>query len=72
MKAFEQVHLSAVRLIRASAGMKSKKWAAILAIQSTSVKQPVDGLVLSNGIRPGLAGSSRTLAVDPWPRTESR
>ena len=65
MQAFEQVHLSAVRLIRdVLPGMKSKKWGRILAIQSTSVKQPVDGLVLSNGIRPGLAGLFKTLAVD--------
>ena len=65
MQAFEQVHLSVVRLIRdVLPGMKSKKWGRILAIQSTSVKQPVDGLVLSNGIRPGLAGLFKTLAVD--------
>jgi 3-oxoacyl-[acyl-carrier protein] reductase len=28
------------------------------------VKQPVDGLVLSNGIRPGIAGLFKTLAGD--------
>ncbi len=53
MQAFEQVP-----------GMKSKKWGRLLAIQSTSVKQPVDGLVLSNGIRPGVAGLFKTLAVE--------
>jgi 3-oxoacyl-[acyl-carrier protein] reductase len=65
LQAFEQVHLSTVRLIRdVLPGMKAKQWGRILAIQSTSVKQPVDGLVLSNGIRPGLAGLFKTLAVD--------
>jgi 3-oxoacyl-[acyl-carrier protein] reductase len=65
LQAFEQVHLSTVRLIRdVLPGMKAKHWGRILAIQSTSVKQPVDGLVLSNGIRPGLAGLFKTLAVD--------
>lgn len=65
MQAFEQVHLSTVRLIRdVLPGMKAKRWGRILAIQSTSVKQPVDGLVLSNGIRPGIAGLFKTLAVD--------
>lgn len=65
MQAFEQVHLSTVRLIRdVLPGMKAKRWGRILAIQSTSVKQPVDGLVLSNGIRPGVAGLFKTLAVD--------
>jgi 3-oxoacyl-[acyl-carrier protein] reductase len=65
MQAFEQVHLSTVRLIRdVLPGMKAKRWGRILAIQSTSVKQPVDGLVLSNGIRPGVAGLFKTLAID--------
>lgn len=65
LQAFEQVHLSTVRLIRdVLPGMKAKRWGRILAIQSTSVKQPVDGLVLSNGIRPGVAGLFKTLAVD--------
>src|SRR5712692_3921099 len=53
MKAFEQVHLSTVRFIReVLPHMKKSRWGRILAIQSSSVKQPVDGLVLSNGIRP--------------------
>jgi 3-oxoacyl-[acyl-carrier protein] reductase len=61
--AFEQVHLSTVRFIRAVLpDMKQKKWGRILAIQSSSVKQPVEGLVLSNGIRPGIAGMFKTLA----------
>jgi 3-oxoacyl-[acyl-carrier protein] reductase len=65
MQAFEQVHLSTVRLIRdVLPGMRATRWGRILAIQSTSVKQPVDGLVLSNGIRPGVAGLFKTLAVD--------
>jgi len=61
--AFEQVHLSTVRFIRAVLpDMKRKKWGRILAIQSSSVKQPVEGLVLSNGIRPAIAGMFKTLA----------
>src|SRR5260370_487384 len=54
--AFEQVHLSTVRFIReVLPHMKQARWGRILAIQSSSVKQPVDRLVLSNGIRPGCA-----------------
>lgn len=61
--AFQQVHLSTVRFIRAVLpDMKKKKWGRILAIQSSSVKQPVEGLILSNGIRPGIAGMFKTLA----------
>jgi len=64
-KAFEQVHLSTVRFIReVLPHMKKSRWGRILAIQSSSVKQPVDGLVLSNGIRPGIAGLFKTLAGD--------
>ncbi|HMB88324.1 MAG TPA: SDR family oxidoreductase [Methylomirabilota bacterium] len=66
--AFEQVHLSAVRFIReVLPHMKQARWGRILAIQSSSVKQPVDGLVLSNGIRPGIAGLFKTLAGDLAP-----
>src|SRR5262249_6856439 len=63
--AFEQVHLSTVRLIRETLPhMQRGGWGRILAIQSSSVKQPVEGLVLSNGIRPGVAGLFKTLAGD--------
>lgn len=66
--AFEQVHLSTVRFIReVLPHMKQAKWGRILAIQSSSVKQPVEGLVLSNGIRPGIAGLFKTLAGDLAP-----
>jgi 3-oxoacyl-[acyl-carrier protein] reductase len=64
-KAFEQVHMSTVRFIReVLPHMKKARWGRILAIQSSSVKQPVEGLVLSNGIRPGIAGLFKTLAGD--------
>src|SRR5712664_2164622 len=63
--AFEQVHLSTVRFIReVLPHMKRAGGGRILAIQSSSVKQPVDGLVLSNGIRPAVAGLLKTLADD--------
>ena len=63
--AFEQVHLSTVRFVReVLPHMKKSQWGRILAIQSSSVKQPVDGLVLSNGIRPAIAGLFKTLAGD--------
>ena len=63
--AFEQVHLSVVRLAReVLPHMKKAGWGRILTIQSSSVKQPVDGLMLSNGIRPAVAGLLKTLAGD--------
>jgi len=66
--AFEQVHLSTVRFIReVLPHMKRAGGGRILAIQSSSVKQPVEGLVLSNGIRPAVAGLFKTLAGDLAP-----
>ena len=63
--AFEQVHLSTVRFIReVLPHMKRGRWGRILTIQSSSVRQPVEGLMLSNGIRPAIAGMFKTLAAD--------
>jgi 3-oxoacyl-[acyl-carrier protein] reductase len=65
LQAFEQVHLSTVRLVReVLPGMRERRWGRILTIQSSSIKQPVEGLLLSNGIRPGVAGLFKTLAAD--------
>jgi 3-oxoacyl-[acyl-carrier protein] reductase len=64
-QAFEQVHLSTVRFVReVLPHMRRKGWGRILTIQSSSVKQPVEGLILSNGIRPAVAGLFKTLAAD--------
>jgi 3-oxoacyl-[acyl-carrier protein] reductase len=61
--AFEVAHLSVVRLIRAVLpSMRARRWGRIITIQSVSVKQPVDGLLLSNGVRPAVAGLVKTLA----------
>jgi 3-oxoacyl-[acyl-carrier protein] reductase len=42
--------------------MRARRWGRIITIQSVSVKQPVDGLLLSNGVRPAVAGLVKTLA----------
>jgi 3-oxoacyl-[acyl-carrier protein] reductase len=63
--AFDVSVLSVVRLIReVLPSMRGRRWGRILTIQSVSVKQPVDGLVLSNAVRPGVAGLMKTLAPD--------
>ncbi|MBI2214420.1 MAG: SDR family oxidoreductase [Acidobacteria bacterium] len=55
--------MSAVRLTRlASAGMRERRWGRIVNITSTSVKQPVEGLMLSNAIRMSVVGFAKTLA----------
>jgi 3-oxoacyl-[acyl-carrier protein] reductase len=42
--------------------MQKNKWGRLLTITSMSVKQPVDGLLLSNSIRAAVTGLARTLA----------
>lgn len=61
--AFELVTLGFVRLVRAVLPhMRARQWGRIVGIQSTSVKQPVAGIDLSNGIRPGIAGLVKAMA----------
>lgn len=61
--AFELSLLSTVRLIRAVLpSMRARRWGRILTIQSVSVKQPLPDLLLSNAVRPGVAGLMKTLA----------
>lgn len=61
--AFELNLLSTVRLIReVLPHMRKKRCGRIINIQSSSVKQPIDGLILSNAIRPGVVGLAKTLA----------
>lgn len=43
-------------------GMRERRWGRIIPITSIAVKQPVDGLVLSNALRAGVTGLARTLA----------
>jgi 3-oxoacyl-[acyl-carrier protein] reductase len=42
--------------------MQKNKWGRLITITSSAVKQPVDGLLLSNSIRAAVAGLARTLA----------
>lgn len=60
---YRQLLVSAVELIRgALPGMKQRQWGRIIAITSQAVKQPVDGLILSNSVRSSVVGLIRTLA----------
>jgi 3-oxoacyl-[acyl-carrier protein] reductase len=63
--ALEVSLLSVVRLIREVVpDMRRRRWGRILTIQSVSVKQPVEGLLLSNAVRPGVFGLVKTLVPD--------
>lgn len=62
---FEVVTLNFVRFARAALPhMRARGWGRIVGIQSMSVKQPVAGLDLSNGIRPGIAGLAKAMMPD--------
>ena len=47
--------------------MQKNKWGRLITITSYTVKQPVDGLLLSNSVRAGVAGLARTLANEYGP-----
>ena len=59
--AFESVFLGAVRTARAVANELSEG-GALAFVLSTSVRSPIDGLAVSNGLRPGLAMVAKTMA----------
>lgn len=42
--------------------MKERRWGRIVNVTSVAVKQPVDGLILSNSIRAAVTGFAKTLA----------
>lgn len=47
--------------------MRQRRWGRIVALTSTSVKQPIDTLVLSNAFRTALVSALRTLANEVAP-----
>ncbi len=47
--------------------MQQRRWGRIVTITSYTAKQPAPGLVLSNAIRPGVAGLVRALATEFGP-----
>ena len=48
-------------------GMKAQGWGRLLTITSVSVKQPLDGLILSNSVRSAVAGLVKSLANEYGP-----
>ncbi len=64
---FESVFLGGIRLATEIAAHLGSG-GALLFVLSTSVKQPIGGLAISNGLRPGLAMAAKTLADELGPR----
>jgi 3-oxoacyl-[acyl-carrier protein] reductase len=70
---FDQAHrllvVSTVQMIKAALPfLRQSNQPAILAITSLSIKQPVDGLLLSNSIRMAVAGLVKTLCNELGPK----
>lgn len=64
-KAFDLNLLSYVRFIREVLPyMKEQKWGRIINLASSSIKQPIPGLLLSNTFRAGVVGLSKTLSIE--------
>ncbi|MFB7664745.1 SDR family oxidoreductase [Kitasatospora sp. NPDC056138] len=65
--AFESVFLGALRIARTAAG-ELGPGGVIGFVLSASVRQPIPGLGISNGLRPGLAMAAKSLADELGPR----
>jgi len=64
-RAFELNLLSAVRLIRAALPhLEQSGRGRIILLSSITVKQPIDVLILSNSVRIGVAGLSKSLSAE--------
>ena len=65
--AFESVFLGAVRLARAAAAALGAG-GVIGFVLSGSVYEPIPGLTISNGLRPGLAGFAKSITDELGPK----
>ncbi|MFI5632280.1 SDR family oxidoreductase [Streptomyces sp. NPDC051664] len=65
--AFDSVFLGAVRLARTAAAALGEG-GVIGFVLSGSVHEPIAGLTISNGLRPGLAGFAKSLADELGPQ----
>jgi 3-oxoacyl-[acyl-carrier protein] reductase len=48
-------------------GMRERRWGRLITITSLTVKQPVDGLILSNSVRAAVAGLVKSLSNEYAP-----
>ena len=68
LAAFDMNLMSAVRMIRAVIpSMESRKGGAILTVTSSSVKEPIDVLILSNVMRSGVTSLVKSLSLQLAP-----
>ncbi len=64
-RAFDLNFMSAWAMIRAVLpDMRKQRWGRVVTLTSTSVRQPIDGLILSNGVRAAVIGMLKTLSSE--------
>jgi 3-oxoacyl-[acyl-carrier protein] reductase len=67
-QAFDLLLLSVVRMVRAALPhLRASDGGRIINVASSSVKEPIPGLILSNSLRAGVAGLAKTLADELAP-----
>ena len=67
--AYQLVFESVLDMVRGSLPhMQAQGWGRIIAINSICVKAPINGLTLSNAIRPAVSGMLRSLANEVAPQ----
>jgi 3-oxoacyl-[acyl-carrier protein] reductase len=63
--AYDSLVLAPRTLIEATLpGMRERRWGRIVNVGSSSIREPIPGLALSNAHRPGLTGFLKTLASE--------
>ena len=65
---FDTIFLGAIRTAKAVSRGVGTEGGSILFVLSSSVRSPIGGLAISNGLRPGLAMTAKTLADELGPR----
>ncbi|GIN37737.1 SDR family oxidoreductase [Heyndrickxia oleronia] len=63
-QSFELNLLSYIRIIRGALPLLKRNGGKIINIASSSIKEPISGLILSNTFRTGIVGLSKTLAME--------
>lgn len=67
-RGFDLVVMSMMRLSHAAIPlMKKQKWGRIVNIASIAARQPLDGVTISNALRPAMLGLAKTLAFELAP-----
>jgi 3-oxoacyl-[acyl-carrier protein] reductase len=64
---FESMFLGPLRLARVVASTVSHEGGSVVLVLSTAVREPIEQLALSNGLRPGLAMTAKALADELGP-----